>query len=47
LLPGEQEAEYATHVARIVAAAQPRDAIEDLLSRDVIDLSWEFCGCAD
>src|ERR1700722_20312922 len=41
LLPGEQEAEYATHVARIVAAAQPRDAIEDLLSRDVIDLSWE------
>src|SRR5580658_2864455 len=41
LLPGEQEAEYATHVARIVAAAQPRDAIEDLLTRDVIDLSWE------
>ena len=42
LLPGEQEAEYATHVARIVAAAQPRDAIEDLLTRDVIDLSWEI-----
>ena len=41
LLPGEQEAEYATHVARIVAAAQPRDAIEDLLTRDVIDLSWD------
>jgi hypothetical protein len=41
LLPGEQEAEYATHVARIVAVAQPRDAIEDLLTRDVIDLSWE------
>ena len=41
LLPGEQEAEYATHVARIIAAAQPRDAIEDLLTRDVIDLSWE------
>src|ERR1700733_10945794 len=41
LLPGEQEAEYATHVARIVALAQPRDAIEDLLTRDVIDLSWE------
>src|SRR3984957_4021160 len=41
LLPGEQEAEYATHVARIVAAAQPRDGIEDLLTRDVIDLSWD------
>jgi len=42
LLPGEQEAEYAIHVARIVAVAQPRDAIEDLLTRDVIDLSWEI-----
>jgi hypothetical protein len=41
LLPSEQEAEYATHVARLVALAQPRDAIEDLLTRDVIDLSWE------
>jgi hypothetical protein len=41
LLPGEQEAEYATHVARIVALAKPRDAVEDLLTRDVIDLSWE------
>ena len=41
LLPGEQEPEYATHVARIVALARPRDAIEDLLTRDVIDLSWE------
>ncbi len=40
LLPGEQEAEYATHVPRLVALAQPRDAIEDLLTRDVIDLSW-------
>ncbi len=41
LLPGEQEADYADHVARIVTAAQPRDAIEDLLTRDVIDLSWD------
>jgi hypothetical protein len=47
LLPGEQEAEYATHVARIVAVAQPKDAIEDLLTRDVIDLSWEVLRCAD
>jgi hypothetical protein len=41
LLPGEQEAEYVTLVARIVAVAAPRDAIEDLLTRDVIDLTWE------
>ena len=39
LPPGEQEAEYATLIARFVAVAQPRDAIEDLLTRDVIDLT--------
>ena len=27
LLPGEQEAEYDTHVARIIAAAQPRETL--------------------
>jgi hypothetical protein len=42
LLPGEQEPEYANLVARIVAVAQPSDAIEDLLTRDVIDLTWEI-----
>ena len=42
LLPGEQETEYANLIARIIAVAQPRDAIEDLLTRDVIDLSWEI-----
>jgi hypothetical protein len=42
LLPGEQETEYANLIARIMAVAQPRDAIEDLLTRDVIDLSWEI-----
>jgi hypothetical protein len=42
LLPGEQDAEYATHVARIVAVAKPRDAIEEILTRDAIDLTWEI-----
>ena len=42
LLPGEQEADYLALIARIVAVAQPRDAIEELLTRDVIDLSWEI-----
>ena len=41
LLPGEQEADYAEFALAIVKAAHPKDAIEDLLTRDVIDLSWE------
>jgi hypothetical protein len=41
LLPGEQETDYAEVAVRIVKAAPPRDAIEVLLRRDVIDLSWE------
>src|SRR5208282_5259958 len=42
LLPGEKEAEYARLVARVVSAAKPRDTIEELLIREVIDLSWEI-----
>jgi len=42
LLPGEQEADYANLIARIVAVAQPRDAIEEILTRDFIDLAWEI-----
>jgi hypothetical protein len=42
LLPGEQEAEYVAHVMRIVAVARPRDAIEEILTRDAIDLTWEI-----
>ena len=41
LLPGEQEADYAEFALAIVKDARPKDAIEDLLTRDVIDLSWE------
>jgi hypothetical protein len=42
LLPGEKESDYASLAARIVAVAQPRDFIEELLTNDVIDLSWEI-----
>jgi hypothetical protein len=42
LLPGEKEADYATFAGRIVGASRPRDAIEELLIRDVIDLTWEI-----
>ena len=42
LLPGELEAEYVTHLRRIVVAANPRDIIEEILTRDVIDLTWEI-----
>ena len=42
LLPGEKEADYATIAARIVSASGPRDAIEEFLIRDVVDLTWEI-----
>jgi hypothetical protein len=41
LLPGEKEADYAEVALRIVKAARPRDAIEEVLVRDVVDLTWE------
>jgi hypothetical protein len=42
LLPGEKETDYAEIALRIVKAAPPRDAIEEFLVRDVIDLTWEI-----
>jgi hypothetical protein len=42
LLPGEREADYVNVIARVVAVARPRDAIEEFLTRDVIDLTWEI-----
>jgi len=41
LLPGEMEADYLSVAQRIVAVAQPKDAIEEFLTRDVVDLTWE------
>jgi hypothetical protein len=41
LLPGEKEADYAATAGRVVGVARPRDAIEEFLIRDVIDLTWE------
>ena len=42
LLPTEAEADYLGVAARIVAVAQPKDAIEEFLTRDVVDLTWEI-----
>ena len=42
LLPGEVEADYVDVASRIVAVAQPRDAIEEFLTRDVVDGIWEI-----
>src|SRR6516225_5193537 len=42
LLPGEKEADYAEIAGRIVGASGPRDAIEEFLVRDVVDLTWEI-----
>jgi hypothetical protein len=41
LLAGENEADYAAIAGRIVETSRPRDAIEEFLIRDVIDLTWE------
>ena len=42
LLPGEEEADYVEVAVRFVGAATPRDAIEEFLIRDAIDLTWEI-----
>ena len=42
LLPGEAKADYVAVAAHIVAVAQPKDAIEEFLTRDVVDLTWEI-----
>jgi hypothetical protein len=41
LLPGEDGTEYAKFTAQFLAAAKPKDFIEEILARDAIDLSWE------
>src|SRR5208282_5806379 len=40
-LLGEAQADYFRAAANIVAVIQPKDVIEDFLTRDVIDLDWE------
>ena len=42
LLPGETEADYLGVAQRIVAFVQPKDAIEEFLTRDVVDLTWDI-----
>jgi hypothetical protein len=42
LLPGEDEARYATLSAHFLAAVKPTDFVEELLLRDAIDLTWDI-----
>ena len=42
LLQGENAADYADLTAKVLAVAQPKDFIDALLTRDVIDLTWEI-----
>jgi hypothetical protein len=42
LLPAEKQTDYADVAARVVGAAKPRDAIEEFLVRDIVDLTWEI-----
>ena len=40
LVAGESAESYASLGARAVAAVKPRDFIEEILLRDVVDLTW-------
>jgi hypothetical protein len=42
LLQGESAADHAILAAKVLGATRPRDFIEELLTRDVIDLTWEI-----
>jgi hypothetical protein len=42
LIPGENEDQYNGLVARVVSGSKPRDAIEEILTRDIVDLTWEI-----
>lgn len=41
MLPDEDGTEYTKFTFQFLAAAKPRDFIEEILARDAIDLSWE------
>ena|SRR5271157_5852942 len=41
LIEGEDQAAYDDFLASISAAVQPRDFLEKMWVRDVVDLSWE------
>jgi hypothetical protein len=41
LIPGEDAAEYEHFLAEVSAAAKPKDALEWLLTEDVVALAWE------
>ena len=42
LLPGEAEDDYNEVASRFLAITRPKDAIEEFLTRDCIDLTWEI-----
>jgi hypothetical protein len=44
LLPGERDADYVNLIARVVAVARPRDAIEEFLTPT--SSTWEILGFA-
>jgi hypothetical protein len=41
VLPGEDVAAYENLHARIAAAVKPKDFLEEIWIRDVLDLTWE------
>jgi hypothetical protein len=41
LMPGEDQTEYESLAERVLATVRPRDTLEMIWVRDVIDLTWE------
>lgn len=42
LLAGEDRGGYDALLVRIIATLKPQDALEDIFTRDVVDLTWEI-----
>ena len=42
LLPGESGDAYLALAAQVIASARPKDGIEEILVRDIIDQTWEI-----
>jgi hypothetical protein len=45
LIPGEDPEAYKALQTRVAAAVAPKDVLEEIWVRDVVDLVWELFGC--
>lgn len=42
ILPGEDEKAYNELLARVSGTVKPKDAIEEILVRDIVDMTWDI-----